>query len=86
LKLQEPTKKVISEYRDKIRNLTGKKPLQERLEAPAGVDFFMYSSQKLNIYDLQKEQIRNKVANDKKNFYSYSTDFMTLSFPVVDED
>lgn len=52
---------------------------------PEGVEVFMYGNQKLNIWEFQKEQMRKQIANDPKHFYSYSKDFLSLAFPIVNE-
>ena len=55
------------------------------MNIPEGVEVFMYGNQKLNIWEFQKEQLRKEIANDHKNFYSYSQDFLSLAFPLVNE-
>lgn len=46
----------------------------------------MYGNQKLNIWEFQKEQLRKQISNDAKNFYTYSKDFLTLAFPLINEN
>lgn len=45
----------------------------------------MYGNQKNNIQELQKEQLRKVIADDKKHFYSYSKEFLGGAFPIVNE-
>lgn len=46
----------------------------------------MYGNQKLNIWEFQKEQVRKQITNDTKNFYTYSKDFLSLAFPLINEN
>lgn len=76
----------------KIRNIqrvhsmnTGR-PLKERLNVPEGVEVFQYGNQKLNIWEFQKEQLRKSVAADPSKFYTYSADYLSLAFPIVNEN
>ena len=62
------------------------RPPKERMNIPEGVEVFMYGNQKLNIWEFQKEQLRKQIADDKKNFYTYSSDFLTLAFPLINEN
>ena len=45
----------------------------------------MYASQKLNFYDFQKEELRKKLAHDKDTFFTYSKQYLSLAFPMVNE-
>ena len=63
---------------------SGKLP-QPRIDLPAGVEVFPYSSQKLNIWEFQKEQLRKTIAADNSNFYTYAKDHLSLAFPRVNE-
>ena len=56
------------------------------MHVPEGVEVFMYGNQKLNIWEFQKEQVRQQVAEDKQHFYSYSREFLSLAFPLVNEN
>ena len=62
------------------------RPPKPRMSVPEGVEVFMYGNQKLNIWEFQKEQLRKQIADDPKNFYSYSQDFLSLAFPLVNEN
>lgn len=53
---------------------------------PEGVEVFMYGNQKLNIWEFQKEQVRKQITNDTKNFYTYSKDYLSLAFPLINEN
>ena len=59
---------------------------KERMEIPEGVEVFMYSGQRLNYYEQQKEQLRKTISQDKGNFYTYSPEHLSLAFPVVNEN
>ena len=78
-------KNVWKENFEFVKSLTQGRPPKERMEIPEGVEVFMYGNQKLNIWEFQKEQLRKQIANDPKNFYSYSQDFLSLAFPIVNE-
>lgn len=45
----------------------------------------MYSGQKLNVNEFQKEKMSKWLAEDTANFYSYSKDFLSLAFPLINE-
>lgn len=62
------------------------RPPKERMAIPEGVEVFMYGNQKLNIWEFQKEQLRKQISNDNKNFYTYSKDFLSLAFPLINEN
>lgn len=62
------------------------RPPKPRMNIPEGVEVFMYGNQKLNIWEFQKEQLRKQISNDPKNFYSYSQNFLSLAFPLVNEN
>uniref|UniRef100_A0A7S3KUT2 Uncharacterized protein n=1 Tax=Euplotes crassus TaxID=5936 RepID=A0A7S3KUT2_EUPCR len=66
---------------DSTKQFTNRK----RLEVPEGAEVYMYSGQRLNTYEQQKETLRKKIAKDKKHYYTYSPDHLTLAFPVVNE-
>jgi hypothetical protein len=59
---------------------------RERIEFPEGVEVYMYSGQKLNYYEQQKEIIRKKVEQDNAHFYTYSPEHLSLAFPIVNEN
>ncbi|KRX01048.1 hypothetical protein PPERSA_00796 [Pseudocohnilembus persalinus] len=42
-------------------------------------EVYIYGSQKLNWYDKKNKEFREKIQKDKKNFYTYSENFLTLS-------
>jgi hypothetical protein len=44
---------------------------------------FLYSSQRKNYYDEYLNEIRNKVTHDHDHYYTYSKDYLTLSFPML---
>ena len=62
------------------------RPPKERLNIPEGVDVFQYGNQKLNIWEFQKEQLRQQIAKDQTKFYTYSKDYLALAFPLVNEN
>ena len=47
---------------------------------------FPYGSQRQNIWELQKEQLRQLIEGDKGNFYTYSKEYLSQSFPLVNEN
>ena len=75
------------------RNFLGYEPSNEpyvsrkpRMEVPEGEEVFMYSGQRLNYYEHQKEELRKTISKDKANFYTYSPEHLSLAFPVVNEN
>lgn len=70
----------------KLRAMSTGRPLKERLYIPDDVEVFVYGNQKLNIWEVQKEELRQKITNDTGKFYTYSKDFLSLSFPLVNEN
>ena len=62
------------------------RPLKLRIEVPEGVEVFPYGSQRGNIWETQKEQLRKLIENDKAHFYTYSKDYLSQSFPLVNEN
>ena len=42
-------------------------------------EIYIYSSQPNNYYELQLNELREKVRNDPKNFYTYSEKYLSLS-------
>lgn len=62
------------------------RPLKERLNIPEGSEIFQYGNQKLNIWEFQKEQLRQTIAQDPSKFYTYSPDYLSLAFPIVNEN
>ncbi len=45
----------------------------------------LYSQQKDNIYSNHIEELRKTYHHDKNNYYTYSMDYLTLSFPIVED-
>ena len=56
------------------------------MEVPDDVELHTYGSQSNNIYEWQKDQLRAKIENDKSHFYTYAKDYLSLAFPIVDEN
>jgi len=50
------------------------------------MEVFPYGNQKNNIMDIQKEKLRKMIENDSANFYTYSRDYLSQSFPLVNEN
>jgi len=44
---------------------------------------YIYSLHRNNYYENYQDYIRSKCLKDNKHYYSYSKDFLTLSFPMV---
>ena len=47
---------------------------------------FPYGSQRGNIWETQKEQLRKLIEHDRANFYTYSKEYLSQSFPLVNEN
>lgn len=62
------------------------KPLKARVDVPEGVEVYQYGGQKGSIWELQKEQLRKTISNDPNNFYTYSKEHLSLSFPLINEN
>jgi hypothetical protein len=77
---------VWAENQELLKSMSHGRPPKPRMSIPEGVEVFMYGNQKLNIWEFQKEQLRKQISNDPKNFYSYSQDFLSLAFPLVNEN
>lgn len=45
-----------------LRAMSSGRPLKERLYIPDDVEVFVYGNQKLNIWEVQKEEMRQKLA------------------------
>ena len=52
---------------------------------PPGGQVFIYSGQKLNWSEWQKEQMRQRLGKDKKSTYTYSQEFNSLTMSLVNE-
>ena len=63
----------------------GINPPKARVDIPEGFEVHMYANQRKNIWEIQKDQMRKVVANDKEHFYTYSKDNLSGSFPLVNE-
>lgn len=72
--------------KQRVRSMCSGRPLPERLNIPDGVEVYQYGNQKLNIWEFQKEQLRQQIAKDSSKFYTYSADHLSLAFPVVNEN
>lgn len=48
-------------------------------------EYFLYSQQKNNIYSNHFNELRKNYNRDKDNFYTYSNEYLTLSFPMIEE-
>lgn len=81
-----PIRNVFVENIDMLKTMSHGRPPKERMTIPEGVEVFMYGNQKLNIWEFQKEQMRKQISEDPKNFYSYSHDYLSLAFPIVNEN
>ena len=69
-----------------IRNASTGRPLKPRLEIPDGMEVYAYGGQKLNIWEQQKESLRDEIAKESGKFYTYSKEHLSLAFPVVNEN
>ena len=66
--------------------MSGGKPLKPRFDVPDGFEIHPYGNQKQNIWEMQKETLRKVIEKDKEHFYTYSKDYMSGSFPLVNEN
>lgn len=62
------------------------KNIKLRIDLPKDVGCYSYANQKKNIYEMQKEQMRKIISEDKQNYYTYSNDFLGGAFPIVNEN
>jgi len=62
------------------------RPPKARIDVPEGVEVFPYGSQRGNIWETQKEQLRKLIEHDTSHFYTYSKDYLSQSFPLVNEN
>ena len=88
---ERPKQKNALKYTRSTKNSFGYTPKakiarRERIEVPDGVEVYLYSGQKLNYFEQQKEEIRKSVAEDKAHFYTYSPDHLSLAFPIINEN
>ena len=60
--------------------------LKPRIEVPEGYEVHPYGGQKNNIWEVQKEQMRKVISQDKEHFYTYSKDSLAGAFPIVNEN
>ena len=86
LRANQSPKNVFDENKELLKSMSIGRPPKERMNIPEGVEVFMYGNQKLNIWEFQKEQMRKQIASDNKNFYSYSENFLSLAFPLINEN
>eukprot|EP00002_Diphylleia_rotans_P040903 TRINITY_DN9826_c0_g1_i8.p1 TRINITY_DN9826_c0_g1~~TRINITY_DN9826_c0_g1_i8.p1 ORF type:complete len:852 (-),score=144.61 TRINITY_DN9826_c0_g1_i8:434-2989(-) len=79
----EPTK-VRETSQPKEKPVEQHKEPLEYLEEIEGRPVFMYSSQRLNARELQKTEIRRKIASDTRHNYTYSLEFASGAFAKAD--
>ena len=53
---------------------------------PDGYEVHPYGGQKNNIWEVQKEQMRQVISQDKEHFYTYSKNSLAGAFPIVNEN
>jgi len=53
---------------------------------PEGQEVYNRSGHRLNIYEKQKEELREIVRNDPNYFYTYSAEYLSLSVDAYDPD
>jgi hypothetical protein len=56
--------------------------LSNEIKMPDNV--YLYSCQKNNYYNLYVKELAEKIKKDPNNFYTYSKEHLTLSFPMVE--
>lgn len=82
----QPQRDFTISNRKNVRNMSSGRPLKTRIEVPEGVEVFPYGSQRNNIWEMQKEKLRNMIENDSAHFYTYSKQYLSQSFPLVNEN
>ena len=83
---QVPQRDFIISNRRSLRESSQGRPLKMRIEVPDGVEVFPYGSQRNNIWEMQKEKLRKMIEHDSANFYTYSRDYLSQSFPLINEN
>ena len=53
---------------------------------PEPGEVYMYSGQKLNYTEHMKWKLANEFLQDPSHFYTLSPDYLTLSWPLIDDD
>ena len=81
-----PQRDFIISNRRSIRDASTGRGLKTRIDVPDGVEVFQYGSQHNNIWEMQKEKLRKVIEGDASNFYTYSKDYLSQSFPLVNEN
>ena len=56
-----------------------------RIDVPDGFEVHPYGNQKNNIYEVQKDQMRKVISQDKEHFYTYGQT-LAGAFPIVNEN
>lgn len=51
-----------------------------------GKQIYMYSGQKLNFVEMQQDHLRQRLAGNKNVTYTYSEEYQSLAFPLVNEE
>jgi len=68
------------ELNSKHNGLVGEEDNQKKQQ-----ELYMYSQQRKNMFNNHLNELREKCLNDKNNYYTYSMDYLTLSFPVFEQ-
>ena len=76
----------LTANKEYVHSLNRGRPLKPRIDVPEGVEVYPYGNQKMNIWEIQKEKLRETVANDPSHFYTYSKEYLSQSFPLVNEN
>ena len=82
----QPQRDFTISNKKHVRNMSSGRPLKTRIEVPEGIEVFPYGSQRNNIWEMQKEKLRNMIENDSAHFYTYSKQYLSQSFPLVNEN
>eukprot|EP00736_Rhodelphis_marinus_P003466 Rmarinus@m.24685 len=59
-------------------------PRREREPVDLPDEVYVYSGQRLNYGEMQKEALRKELVKDKDNYYTYSKEFFSLGFSLVE--
>lgn len=69
-----------------LQSMGSGRPLKRRIDLPDEIEVYGYGGQKNNIWEFQKNQMRKHIASDHKNYYTFSKDYNSGAFPVVNEN
>ena len=87
---KQPTKNFREENKEKVREVSDynavTRPKDYLKCEPEPGEVFIYSGQKLNYTEHMKWKLSNEFLQDPTHFYALSPEYLTLSWPLIDED